>query len=225
MSFWNRIASLIAPRAVPAASGPLSDMPAFFAALKPALFRSITQSQVDGLNALVRASTEAGWPRAFAAYGLATAYHETAKTMQPIKEHGGAAYFHRMYDPEGSRPHVARRLGNTQPGDGVRFAGRGYVQLTGRDNYAKAGAKLRADLIANPDLAMRPDYAARIMVAGMSEGWFTGKRLSQYLPDGGNAMFEQFRMARRIINGTDKDVQIALHAVHFQNALEKGGMR
>lgn len=219
-SFWSAIVGRVTPPA-----GPLPDMPAFFALLKPALFHSLSQGQVDGLNALLPPMVSAGWSRPFAAYALATAYHETARTMQPIKEHGGTAYFHRMYDPQGARPQVARRLGNTEPGDGAKFAGRGYVQLTGRDNYAKAGAKLKVDLVANPDLAMRPDLAARIMVAGMSEGWFTGKRLVNYLPPDGDATFEMFRRARRIINGVDQDVRIALHAVHFQNALEKGGMR
>ena len=50
-----------------------------------------------------------------------------------------------MYDKDGERPKVAKDLGNTQKGDGVRFPGRGYVQLTGRSNYGKAGKLVGSD--------------------------------------------------------------------------------
>ena len=54
-------------------------------------------------------------------------------------------------------------LGNTQPGDGPRYKGRGYIQLTGRANYRYFGNKLGVDLENNPDLAMRPDIAAKVV--------------------------------------------------------------
>ena len=57
-----------------------------------------------------------------------------------------------------------KNLGNTQPGDGPRYKGRGYIQLTGRANYAYFGKKLGIDLENNPDLALRPDVAARVVV-------------------------------------------------------------
>lgn len=57
-------------------------------------------------------------------------------------------------------------LGNTQPGDGPRFKGRGFVQVTGRGNYLRAGAALGIDLVDNPDLAARPD------IAGLTLGWY-----------------------------------------------------
>jgi predicted chitinase len=56
-------------------------------------------------------------------------------------------------------------IGNTQPGDGVRYKGRGYIQLTGRSNYRYYGAKIGVDLENNPDLALRPDVAAKIAAA------------------------------------------------------------
>ena len=54
-------------------------------------------------------------------------------------------------------------LGNTQPGDGPRYKGRGFIQLTGRANYTRYSKILGVDLVNNPDLAMRPDIAARIV--------------------------------------------------------------
>lgn len=166
-----------------------------------------------------------GAPLADTAYALATAWHETAHTMQPVREHGGPRYFFRMYDPGGDRPSLARKMGNIYPGDGALFCGRGYVQLTWRSNYRKAGQLLGYPLEGNPDLAMRPDIAAAIMRQGMDAGWFTGKTFRDYLPASGAASRTQFRQARRIINGMDKADLIAGYAEQFQQALLAGGWR
>lgn len=182
---------------------------------------TLDQSEVSGAIAILDAM--ASTPISHCAYALATAWHETAHTMQPIKEYGGPSYFFRMYDPQGQRPAVASRLGNTQAGDGAKYAGRGYVQLTGRANYARAAVKLSKDILARPDLAMQPDIAANIMRFGMSDGWFTGKRLSDYLPMSGGAARSGFKLARRIINGMDKADEIAEYAIQFQKALQTGG--
>ena len=201
----------------------MRDPASFFAALRPRPFVRLEESQVAGFNVLTAAMEAAGWPVAFAAYGLATAMHETAWTMQPIRERGSDDYLKRMYDVDGGRPRIARGLGNSMPGDGVRFAGRGYVQMTGRSNYEKVGERLDLDLVGEPDLALEPDIAARIFVSGMASGWFTGKRLADYLPASGPATYEMFRRARRIVNGTDCDIQIAILALGFQSALSAGG--
>jgi putative chitinase len=178
--------------------------------------------EVTGTEAILDAM--AGLPLAFVAYALATAWHETAGTMQPIKERGGASYFFSRYDPKGPRPDIAKRLGNTEPGDGARFCGRGYVQLTGRANYARAELEVGEGLLHDPELALRPDIAAKIMREGMCEGWFTGKSLASYLPEeGGRATYGQFTVARRIINGLDRAADIAGYAVKYQDALEDGG--
>lgn len=206
----------------------LKDEIAFYAALRASggLFAGgLADPQVKGVQALLAATGAAGWPIAYVSYALATAYLETAKTMQPIHEMGGTAYFTRMYDIRGERPAKARELGNLSPGDGAKYAGRGYVQLTGKANYTKAGAKLGLDLVGNPDLAMQPDAAAKILIWGMSEGAFTGKKLADYLPAVGPAMVPAFTQARRIINGQDRAVEIATFATKFQAALTAGGWK
>ena len=60
-------------------------------------------------------------------------------------------------------------LGNTEPGDGVKYKGRGYIQLTGRANYEHYGNKLGVDLVGDPDLAKKPDIAAKVAVAYWNE--------------------------------------------------------
>lgn len=201
--------------------GNLKDPPAFFNAVRntKALGPSLTTDEVSGCEAILAACS--GFPVSWAAYCLATPVVETAGTMQPIKEMGGAAYFRRMYDIEGERPAKAKELGNLTPGDGARYCGRGYVQLTGRANYAKAEAALGVPLVADPDLALNPDIASKIMRRGMQEGWFTGKSLSTYLPR--VADIHNFTNARRIINGQDRAVEIAGYALEFQAALQAGG--
>ena len=194
---------------------------AFFAEVRKGILGfTLSPDEVSGCEAIMDAM--AGLPRSWCAYALATAYHETAHTMQPISEFGGPAYFTRMYDITGQRPTLARKMGNTEPGDGPKYRGRGYVQLTWKVNYAKAGTKLSVDLVAHPEMAMRPDIAAKIMRDGMVEGWFTGKRLGDYL-QGPFATLVQYQGARRIINGTDKAALIAGYAMQFESALAKGG--
>ncbi len=201
----------------------LKNAPAFFNKMRGGLLGpSLEPSEVEGLNAILDACK--GLPASQTAYCLATAYHETAHTMQPIKEMGGTAYFTRMYDIRGSRPDVAKRLGNIHPGDGALFCGRGYPQLTGRANYVRADKELALGgaLIANPDKAMEPEIAALIMRLGMTEGWFTGKSLSSYLFDGKAGTLDQFIKCRKIINGTDRASMIAGYALEFQTALQLG---
>jgi len=180
---------------------------AFWKAIRPMFGGALKQSQVNGIETILAASD--GLPIGHRAYLLATARHETADTMQPITEYGGRKYFDK-YDTG----KLAKALGNTpeKDGDGYLYRGRGYVQITGRANYTKAGTKLGLDLLSNPDAALNPDIAARILVRGCTEGWFTGKKLSDYLPD-------DFRNARRVVNGTDRAELIAGYAIEFGKAL------
>lgn len=69
------------------------------------------------------------------------------------------------------------RMGNTQPGDGWRFRGRGLIQITGRDNYTECGVALDLPLTERPDLLLRPEHAAA------SAGWFWYSRGCNELAD------------------------------------------
>ena len=119
------------------------------------------------------------------AYMLATANHESGSGLRMTEIASGRAY-------EGRRG-----LGNTQPGDGPRFRGRGYVQITGRRNYTDWSRRLGMDLVNDPSLAEQPEIAARILVGGMRDGTFTGRRLDRYI----NGSRTDFDGARRTIGG------------------------
>lgn len=81
-------------------------------------------------------------------------------------------------------------LGNTEPGDGIRYKGRGLIQITGRFNYEKCGEALGADLVSEPELLEDPDYASR------SACWYWKSRGLNELADAGN-----FRKITVRING------------------------
>jgi putative chitinase len=195
---------------------------AFFDALRTGLLGpTLTAEEVKGTSAIIEAME--GSPLSWTAYALATAYRETASTMQPIREYGGPVYFTRLYDVTGARAQMALANGNTCAGDGPKYCGRGLVQLTWKNNYKRAGDKCGVDLVANPDLALKPDIAAKIMRNGMEEGWFSGKRFADYLPAVGRATTGQYARARYIINGSDRAQEIAGHAKQFEDALIAGG--
>ncbi len=184
-----------------------------------ALFdRQMQPAQADGCAFLLAAAGTAGLTRndtAALAYGLATAWHETGGLLQPVRERGGAAYLRRRYDVTGDDPARARAHGNLQPGDGPRYAGRGYVQLTWKANYARVGALLGIDLVAAPDRALEPALAATILFRGMAEGWFTGRRLSEFI----GPEKTDFVQARRVVNGLDRAALIAGRAEAILAAL------
>ena len=186
----------------------------FFQYARGVLFSSsLKQSQVNGLNALLDfwegkyAKKDDRW----LAYCLATAHHETGASMQPIGEYGGKEYKRQLYDVTGNDPARAKKMGNTEPGDGVLYAGRGYVQLTWKSNYARAGKAVGRDLVAKPDDAMIADVSAAIMYEGMIAGWFTGKKLADYF----EGATSDWLNARRIINGKDKAELIQGYALHY----------
>lgn len=188
----------------------LKDPAAFFSSLRTSgLFvKGMEQPQVDGLNFCLDACGDAGWPIAWTAYALATAYWETAHTMQPVRE---AYWLSEDWRKKNLRyyPHY----------------GRGYVQLTWPVNYQRADDELNlgGKLVQNLDLAMDCEVAAKIMVRGMQEGWFTKKKLAHTLPSDRPATFEELKASRPIINGRDKDDEIANVAMRMQAGLQAGG--
>lgn len=176
---------------------------AFFTKVRE-FFGSLSQAQVDGFNILLAATSALALRHR--AYILATAWHETAETMQPIHERGARGYFGKY--ETGTR--LGKRLGNSLPGDGYKFRGRGYAQITGRRNYATASRVTGVDLVAYPDKALEPAIAARIIVSGMTTGWFTGKKLADY---------QDYLDMRRTVNGMDRAGDIAGYASRFETAL------
>ena len=93
------------------------------------------------------------------------------------------------------------------------YYGRGYTQITWKENYARFSKLLDLDLVRQPDLALRPEVAAKILVLGMRDGLFTGVSLNDVTSDDGSV---DFHSARRIINGTDKADVIASMAQSTQ---------
>ena len=107
---------------------------------------------------------------------LAQCAHETAN-FASMEERGSPAYFTKKYE---KNPRKAKILGNKVKGDGERFKGRGYIQLTGRDNYTRAGAALGLPLAQQPELAARPDVAAKVAV------WYWKNRVAPKIKDFSN---------------------------------------
>lgn len=175
----------------------------FFASVRTSLFGgSLSTSQFKGIEALLDASS--GLAVDEIAYVLATAFHETAETMQPIAEYGKGK---------------GRKYGLPGRNRGQVPYGRGFVQTTWDVNYERTDRELGlgGKLIANYDLMLTDiAMAAKAAVRGMVEGWYTGKKLSDYFA--GDKC--DFLNARRIINGTDKAEKIAGHARLFMKALQ-----
>jgi hypothetical protein len=149
----------------------------------------------------------------WAAYMLATVKHECADTWQPIYERGARTYFNK-YEPPSD---IAKRLGNTERGDGYLYRGRGYVQLTGRSNYTKMSRilGLGTQMADNPDLALQPATAYLILSHGMRNGTFTGKKLGDFIhPDSCD-----YRNCRKIINGLDCCDKIQAYAEEIEAML------
>jgi len=182
----------------------------FFNGIRPIFGGYLTDSQVEGTETILDAWERHGDdnPRHLA-YILATAKHETAHTMQPVREtlaksDAKAKEILSKAWKSGKLPWVKRDYWSSG------FFGRGFVQITHAENYRKAGQKLSLDLVSDPSKTLEPEVAGAILVRGMLEGWFTGKSLSDF-PD--------FLNMRRVVNGMDRAELIANFANGFYEAI------
>lgn len=169
---------------------------------------------LDGLLACIEKDAEISDVR-WAAYMLATVKHECADTWRPIEEFGKGK----------NRPYgVPVKVAGA---DGVEstnvYYGRGYVQLTWKENYQKCGDRLGMgdELMLNPDLALGPEIAYRIMSGGMRKGWFTGKKLADCI----HGAACDYKNARRIINALDQWQRIQTYAEKFERILAEAQPR
>lgn len=175
---------------------------AFYNKIRGSIFNGkLSQLQVEGFEVILnewesRPLTDLRW----LAYLLGTTYHESGHTMQPIAEYGRGK---------------GRKYGIADAITGKVYYGRGFSQLTWKDNYKTFSDLLHVDLVSNPDLAMDCKIATDIIFEGMIKGLFTGKRLADYFAD----KKEDWINARRIINGVDAASIIAGYAHSFYVAL------
>lgn len=183
--------------------------------------RKLGRGQVDGFEAILNVwdatpeYDEIGW----LAYILATAWHETGRTMEPVREGFGRTdeeAYQRVtkYCASKNKKNYAARHAN-----GQSYYGRGYVQLTHGYNYKSLGERLGfgSALYDNPEMVMNVDTAAKIIAVGMMEGLF-GRRLTEFI---GRGKYD-WAGARRSVNGTDKKDLIAGHARKFCRILNYG---
>ena len=134
------------------------------------------------------------------AYIFATTFHETASTFLPIKE---AYWLSEDWRKKNLRYYP--------------YYGRGFVQITWKENYSAYSKKLNVDFVKNPDLIMNQSYSWFVLVDGFKYGVFTGKKMIDYIND----KKTDYIGARKIINGTDKASLIAGYAKTFEQILKK----
>jgi len=201
---------------------------------------SLTGDQVKGIESILNEWIKGGYDdERRLAYILATAHHETGAKfvasvenlnysvdglMKTFGRHRISATDARRYGRSGSQPADQKaianliyggtwgrdNLGNTKAGDGAMFIGRGFVQITGRANYAKYG------LTDNPASAANTDVAARVAVDGMINGRFTGLKLGQFFDHDTDDPVG----ARKIINPDKNGADIAVYHRKYLAALK-----
>lgn len=153
-------------------------------------------------QALIDECRAQGLLRNQCAYVLATSFWETAHTMKPVVE----AYW--------LSEDWRRRNLRYYP-----WVGRGFVQLTWEKNYRRAETETGEPVHQHPERALDPVVAAKIAVTGMKHGWFTGRDLDDFI----DIKHSDFKGARAIINGRDKDDEIAEIARHYDADLKAAG--
>ena len=209
------------------------DKKAFYATLRrdPRVFgTSLGKRQVAGIEGLLKAfDTHGDGQIDTLAYGLATAYHETARAMVPIKE--TVMSHHRDKNPSDDTvirrlDAWARRIGRTtniywrrQGRYNLAYFGRGHVQLTWELNYQRSSADAGVDLLRYPDKMLDPVISARVLWGGLLDGRWNGggNGLRHYLEK------SDLQGARRTVNITDQWHKVAEYHYAFLGALEDAG--
>jgi hypothetical protein len=159
-----------------------------------------------------------GLLRGQCAYVLATAFHETGGQMVPVRETFATSDTQAV-----TRLDTAWAKGRlpwvSAPYWRQGWFGRGFAQLTHENNYRKASIKLGINLVSDPTKALVPETAAKVLVIGSKEGWFSGKKLEDYI----DLQATDFTGARQIINGTDCARKIAAYAIEYDAILKQDG--
>jgi predicted chitinase len=199
----------------------------FFTTLRKSLFKRLNQSQVDGINGILDAFDQVGdGDKDTLAYALATAYHETGKRMVPVREGfattdaGARKAVNNLARKRGPNSAVARYAQPAGPYGHVYY-GRGHVQLTWLDNYKNSSADAGVDLVKDPDKMLDPVISARVLVKGLIDGRWSGKRKGLAHYEGNDDFLDQQEAAnaRQTVNGSDKAALIAGYHKEFYDAL------
>lgn len=167
----------------------------------------LSASQKEGIDQLLKAGSLLSL--AAMAYVLATAYHETAKTMQPIEEYGKGK--NRTYG------HKVKYSGKPYFEPDKIYYGRGHTQNTWYEIYEKlTNANGKGwDFLNHPELLLQMEPSVWATIYAMTTGLYTGRKLSQYFNASGNDPVG----ARKIINGQDKAELIAGYYNHWLEAV------
>ncbi len=128
-------------------------------------------------------------------HGIVGTPRAAAFIAQVGHESGQLRFVREIWGPTAQQAGYEGRadLGNTVPGDGSKYRGRGLIQITGRANYAACGEALGLDLLSKPELLEQPQHAA------MSAAWFWSTRGLNTLADQGEFM----KITRRINGGVN----------------------
>lgn len=164
-------------------------------------FGQLSQAQSQSISQIVASFMLWGdrdWKKLI--YILATAYHESRLLLVVEKRATPGTPLYALQE----------RYWNSG------YYGRGYVQLTHKENYKKMGDLLGINLVDNPDLALDKRYSSDIIVLGMMKGSFTGVGLDRYI----SLTHADYTNARKVVNGTDRADLIAGYALKIQNNLE-----
>lgn len=180
----------------------------------------LTASQVQGISAVLD-----DWDKRelsflpYLAYALAIDFHETAATMQPVIETFNPAKDKQLPTIDqavrrlesswkrGKMPWVKKPYWR-KDANGLSWLGRGLPQCTFQRNYALCETKTGVPFTQNPDLMLDLEHAAPILLPSLLEGWWTGKKLSDYLT---TEKLDWFN-ARRCVNATESAAKVAGYA-------------